>query len=178
MLPFMVSAGDCDDNIKLIRADGTTFSAVQTGDFKRVALHPTDENVIAVSGTSVVMYDIELNVLRTIDLGGATGYSLCFHHILPHIYVGDSAGRVRVFNWQTSELVNSAVVHGETVRELALLPKRDMIVTASWDRSVHLLCSDLSIVRTFAGHSAFVLTVAVTPDETTLISGWYSRYAS
>jgi WD40 repeat protein len=68
-------------------------------------------------------------------------------------------------------VLRSAKLHSDTLRDLALLPNQDLAITASWDRTTHLIRPDLSIVRTFSGHSAYIISIAVSGDEETLVSG-------
>jgi WD40 repeat protein len=105
---------------------------------------------------------------RTVPLPNVPRALACWNNI---IAVGLDSGDIIILNAITGSQVAVFSGHTDYVRSLTLLEGAS-IVSGSEDRTLKLWDVQIGgVIRTFCGHTSFVLSVSISPSHTTIASG-------
>lgn len=83
---------------------------------------------------------------------------------------------IKVWNWQTGNVLADLKDHTELVYAIAISPNNNYLVSGSQDKTIKVWdLANGSVIHTLVGHTDTVRAVAISPDGATIASGSWDR---
>jgi len=141
-----------------------------------IRLHPTNPNLVAVSGHQgcINTYDLTTGSIVQTYKTTHSAFTNCvaFSSDGKMVAYANKDGVVSIFEADSAKAIRSIEAHMATIRTLAFSPDGQTLYTGSDDNQVGVFdVTKGEKLEAFSGHSSWVLGVAVSPTGNYVVSG-------
>ncbi|MEJ5172363.1 MAG: PEGA domain-containing protein [Hydrogenothermaceae bacterium] len=171
---------DMKNPLKILLWDNTTASVKlnklvdMTADFITFGKSSNAVYLFDKSGKGVVLDSKTANKIKDISVGESI---TALKTINNKIYIGTASGKLLVLDTQSDNIENQQFIHTGSINEIQTSKNKDILVTASSDKTVKVIkLADMSVQKSLS-ISTIPISVNISPSLTKIIVGRADRTA-
>jgi WD40 repeat protein len=184
-----IVSGSDDGTIKIWYLNTGTLIRTLTGHYRAVnsvAISPHRRNIVSGSDDGTIkIWNLDTGTLiRTLTARGDRVFSVAISPDGQRIVSGSASSTIKIWNLDTGACLNTLTGHDKAVNAIAYAlragyansPDSQTIVSGSLDKTIKIWNLDTgTLINTLTGHDNSVLSLAISPDGQTIVSGSYGE---